>query len=105
MRSWDGPTNSAPNSVTTPGATLALRVRPPTRSRASSTMTSRPERAMFRAAVRPASPAPTMQTSAVRRRRRRWAAAVIGRAAVAAMPAAPATKRRRVSVRFTGGET
>ena len=42
-----------------------FQVRPPTRSRASSTTTERPAAAIARAAVRPARPAPTTTTSAV----------------------------------------
>src|SRR6185437_14844822 len=41
-----------------------FQVRPPTRSRASSTITDRPAAAIARAALRPASPAPTTSTSA-----------------------------------------
>ena len=42
-----------------------FQVRPPTRSRASSTITERPARATARAALKPARPAPTTTTSAV----------------------------------------
>jgi hypothetical protein len=43
-----------------------FQVRPPTRSRASSTVTERPARTIVRAALRPAKPAPTTTTSAFR---------------------------------------
>src|SRR5437764_2299109 len=48
-----------------PPVTGRFQVRPPTRSRASSTTTERPAWAIARAAVKPARPAPTTTTSAV----------------------------------------
>ena len=58
---WAGPTHWPPESTRRPGTpgTSTVRVRPPTRSLASSTMTSRPEATRRSAAVRPATPAPT----------------------------------------------
>src|SRR4051794_24775282 len=64
MRVCVGPTNSPPVSSTCPSESLWLSVRPPTRSRASSTTTERPALTRLRAAVRPASPPPTIATSA-----------------------------------------
>ena len=63
MRSWFGPTKHAPISTGTPGPEVRVHTRPPTRSLASRTtraacLDSR------RAAVSPASPAPTTQMSA-----------------------------------------
>src|SRR5438270_590060 len=46
-----------------PPAAESLQVRPPTRSRASSTATVYPSATSMRAVVRPAKPAPTTQTS------------------------------------------
>src|SRR4249919_1800853 len=62
---WVGPTHWPPSSTRSSGRSPTdwLRVRPPTRSRASRTWTSRPAPASSRAAVRPASPAPTTRTS------------------------------------------
>src|SRR5947209_15974231 len=53
--------NSAPRS-TTPPANGSDHTRPPTRSRASNTVTSRPARASSSAAASPAKPAPTTTT-------------------------------------------
>src|SRR5258705_13411136 len=47
-----------------PSGRWSVHTRPPTRSRASSTTTERPACARRHAAVRPAKPAPTTQTSA-----------------------------------------
>ena len=64
MRSWPGPIHSPPPSTIWPPPIGRLRVRPPTRSRASSTISeSLPRRVSSRAAVSPASPAPMMTTS------------------------------------------
>ena len=52
-------------STGTPSRLVWVHTRPPTRSRASSTTTERPAWLRRRAAVSPASPAPTMQTSAL----------------------------------------
>src|SRR6187397_302750 len=54
--------NSAPRSTTPPFGIRWLHTRPPTRSRASSTSTSRPAAASLPAAARPANPAPTTAT-------------------------------------------
>jgi hypothetical protein len=51
-------------STGTPSRLVLVQTRPPTRSRASSTTTERPAWLSRRAAVRPANPAPTIQTSA-----------------------------------------
>ena len=51
-------------STGTPSRLVFVHTRPPTRSRASSTTTERPAWRSRRAAVRPANPAPTTQTSA-----------------------------------------
>ena len=76
IRPCVGPAYSPPTSVMLPPRISSLSVRPPTRSRASSTITERPAAVSARAAVRPASPAPTIATSALRVRRPRpaWAA-------------------------------
>src|SRR4051794_37985646 len=52
-----------PRSKTIPGAGMTVWPRPPTRSRASSTMTESPECFSACAAPRPAAPAPMMATS------------------------------------------
>ena len=65
-RSWVGPTHCAPISTTLPSPIGSFRVRPPTRSRASRTTTSRPAARRARAAASPARPAPTTTTSASR---------------------------------------
>ena len=54
--------NSAPISITAPFGSTRDHVRPPTRSRASSTSTSAPPRASSSAAASPASPAPMTTT-------------------------------------------
>ena len=64
MRSWLGPTKQPPMSTGTPSFVVCVQTLPPTLSRASSTTTERPAWDSRRAAVSPASPAPTMQTSA-----------------------------------------
>ena len=51
-------------STGTPGPEVRVHTRPPTRSLASRTTTERPAWDSRRAAVSPASPAPTTQTSA-----------------------------------------
>src|SRR5690606_8943886 len=63
-RSCVGPANCPPASTAPPG-TERVQVRPPTRSRASTTSGRRPARRRARAATRPASPAPATATSAV----------------------------------------
>ena len=62
-RSCVGPIHCPPASTTLPSPISWLSVRPPTRSRASSTTTRLPARVRSRAATRPASPAPTTITS------------------------------------------
>ena len=57
-----GRMNSAPISTTAPLASRWDHTRPPTRSRASSTITSAPPRCSASAAANPASPAPTTAT-------------------------------------------
>ena len=57
-----GRMNSAPISATAPLGSRTDHVRPPTRSRASSTWTDQPRRASRSAATRPASPAPITTT-------------------------------------------
>ena len=64
MRSWCGPTKHPPMSTGTPLRAVWVQTRPPTRSRASSTTTDCPAWDSRRAAVSPAKPAPTTQTSA-----------------------------------------
>ena len=64
-----GPIHCPPTSTGTP-FTCFVQVRPPTRSRASSTTTEWPFFRSARAVVRPASPAPTTTTSAERLWRR-----------------------------------
>src|SRR4051794_20888052 len=66
MRSCVGPIHWPPTSTTWPSPSGSFSVLPPTRSRASSTTGSSPLARSSRAAVRPASPAPTMATSASR---------------------------------------
>ena len=65
-RSWScsGPMKQPPMSTGTPPSEVRVQTRPPTRSRASRTTTERPACLSRRAAVRPARPAPTTQTSA-----------------------------------------
>src|SRR5919112_405436 len=63
MRSWVGPIHWPPWSSGVPSAAGRVRVRPPTRSRASRTITSAPASTSRRAADRPARPAPTTTTS------------------------------------------
>src|SRR5436190_13699629 len=63
--SWVGPTNCAPCSMILPPPMSWLSVRPPTRSRASSTITDLPAAAIWRAAMSPEIPAPTIRTSAL----------------------------------------
>src|SRR4051795_2612954 len=100
--SWVGPTNVPPRSDTCPPPSSWFCTRPPTTPRASSTTTVFPALTRSRAAVSPAKPAPTTQTSAVRVRWRLafalcfFASAAPGNAAVAPVAKAPATNRRRV---------
>src|ERR1700742_1723243 len=54
--------NSAPRSTTAPSPNGTDQTRPPTRSRASSTVTSAPPARSASAAARPAKPAPTTTT-------------------------------------------
>src|SRR6266511_932531 len=63
MRSWVGPIHWPPWSIGVPSAAGSVSVRPPTRSRASSTTASAPAATRSRAATSPASPAPTTTTS------------------------------------------
>src|SRR5689334_6719563 len=107
MRSCVGPMYSPPASAITPAEILWLSVRPPTRSRASSTHTSLPLRARARAALSPAKPAPTITTSTLRCLRLRFATAVAVVGSQSAAPAAPAAPIRplRVSCSSKGGET
>ena len=99
-----GPTNVPPRSDTLPPPSSWFCTRPPTTLRASSTTTDLPALTRSRAAVRPANPAPTTHTSAVRVRWRFalvlvlcvFASAAPGNAATAPVVSAPATKRRRV---------
>src|SRR4051794_12774543 len=105
-RTWScvGPTNCAPASICLPPASGWLSVRPPTRARASSTSTDLPAFATSRAAVSPASPAPTTMTSALRALDVVFflvvfflrASAAVGTASVAAPTAVPSRRRRRV---------
>src|SRR5687767_2686532 len=55
-------TNSAPISIGCGARSKAVCTRPPTRSRASRTITSKPSSWSARAAARPAAPAPTTRT-------------------------------------------
>ena len=57
-----GAMNSPPRSTIVPSAKVCDQVRPPTRSRASSTVTSTPARCSRQAACRPARPAPITTT-------------------------------------------
>ncbi len=63
IRSWVGPTHCPPSSIHCPSDSAPASVRPPTRSRASTTTTDRPAPAIRRAAASPDSPAPTTTTS------------------------------------------
>ena len=63
MRSWPGPTHAPPRSIHDPSSRTSVKVRPPTRSRASSSATECPACLSRNAAVRPAKPAPTTQKS------------------------------------------
>src|SRR5829696_4232337 len=63
-RSWVGPIHCPPTSTTLPPPMSWFSTRPPTRSRASTTTTDAPRALSSRAALRPASPAPTTTTSA-----------------------------------------
>src|SRR3954452_21829198 len=114
-RSCVGPTNCAPASICLPPGSSWLSVRPPTRSRASSTSTDLPALATARAALSPASPPPTTMTSALRAvvfflagfffdfflR----ASAAVGTASVAAPTAVPSRRRRRVRRSFTAASS
>ena len=57
-------TNSAPSSTACGAHVRSVQTRPPTRSRASSTIARRPASCRSRAALRPATPAPRTRTSA-----------------------------------------
>ena len=98
-----GPSHCPPTSMTWVLSTAWFRVRPPTRSRASSRTTSCPRRARSRAAVRPARPAPTTTTSAVVTLAA--GAACTGSSSARPAVAAPATVRspRRVCCPRDGG--
>src|SRR5215208_6345084 len=65
-RSCVGPIHWPPTSTTLPSPMSWLRSRPPTRSRASSTITDAPRAVSARAAASPARPAPSTTTSASR---------------------------------------
>ena len=65
IASWPGPIHMPPASTAMPSSNAWVKVRPPTRSRASSTRTSSPCRVSSRAAVRPDSPAPITTTSCI----------------------------------------
>src|SRR4051794_13853409 len=82
---------SPPASACWPAARRTVCTRPPTRGRASSTVTRKPARSSSCAATSPARPAPTTTTRAFDRRCPQPTAAVTPAAA------APATNRRRVS--------
>src|SRR5215469_312994 len=62
--SWVGPAHWPPISTILPSPSSSLTMRPPTRSLASSSSTDRPAAVSWRAATRPARPAPTTRTSA-----------------------------------------
>src|SRR4051794_4629630 len=83
---------SPPASACWPPAKRTVWTRPPTRSRASSTVTRKPARSSSCAATSPARPAPTTTTRP--RPAREWLHA--GNAIAAPAAAAPATNRRRV---------
>src|SRR4051812_18263791 len=97
MWSCVGPMNVPPMSAIWPLPMSSLRVRPPTRLPASMTITDLPPARTFRAAVRPAMPAPTTITSALRFGRERFAAsagtAVAAPAAALAAPALISVRR------------
>src|SRR5262249_31157813 len=61
MRVWPSPSHCPPSSSGVPSSTRPS-VRPPTRSRASTTVTSCPCATSHRAAASPANPAPTTTT-------------------------------------------
>src|SRR4051794_25693856 len=103
LRMWScvGPTNAPPASMTDPFLSSWLSTRPPTRFRASTTRTERPDLAALRAATRPEIPPPTTTTSTERGNEPRVVAADAGSAtsepaAVRAprAPAVPSTVRR-----------
>src|SRR4051794_10954330 len=114
-RSCVGPTNCAPASSCLPPGSSWLSVRPPTRSRASSTSTDFPALATARAALSPARPPPTTMTSALRAVAFLagffffgffWrASAAAGTASVAAPTAVPSRRRRRVRRSFTAASS
>ena len=62
MRFWVGPIHCPPSSTGVPSRVTPPSVRPPTRSRASTTTTSAPPSTRAWAAASPASPAPTTTT-------------------------------------------
>src|SRR4051812_24449724 len=94
---------SPPASATWPkrSSRRNVRQRPPTRSRASSTVTSQPLRSSSNAAVSPARPAPTTTTRPRPRRPSSPPQPISGAPAprANAAPAAPATAWRRVMPR------
>src|SRR3954447_7974521 len=103
LRMWScvGPTKAPPASMTEPFLSSWLRIRPPTRSRASTTRTDRPPLTTLRAATRPEIPPPTTTTSTERGSEPLVVAADAGScisepAAVRApkAPAVPSTVRR-----------
>src|SRR3954462_4452754 len=90
-----GPPKVPPRSECTPRPRVLLSTRPPTRLRASSTVTEYRGGVSPRAAVSPAKPAPTMATSTVREPRLRFFLRVAASSATA--PAAPdSSSPRRV---------
>ena len=91
---WVGPTKVAPRSEISPPPIGWLRARPPTRSRASRTITERPAWTSLKAAVRPAKPAPTTTTSALRLEAVAASASAV-RPRIAPRPAAAEVPRRR----------
>src|SRR3954452_20216706 len=106
---WVGPTNVPPRSETSPPPSWWFQMRPPTRSRASTTSTDLPAWMISRAAVRPAMPAPTTMKSAVMvfgvvllrfffgaGLRFFLAASALGTTPSRAAPAPAPTRRRRV---------
>ena len=66
MRVWPSPSHCPPSSSGVPSSSTRPSVRPPTRSRASTTVTSCPRATSRRAAASPASPAPTTMTVLIR---------------------------------------
>src|ERR1700722_15142401 len=96
--------NSPPTSTTLPSPSEWLSVRPPPRSRASSTATDLPDCTSVRAAESPASPAPTTTTSTFRVTDlgcdlcfRAAASAAAGSSTPPALAAPPARNPRRLT--------